>query len=148
MDNANEASGSQPKYASVARVSQKAQHLGHLAIFCTTRTAASESPRCCISTPTTILINAIHTIVLPDCHGDRCFTHEVPAAILTPGHSHCIDRCALRYRHRRRGSRIDWNGDILRQRLLFRASAPTVARHIRDYALDVERSHILPCSYL
>ena len=148
MDNANEASGSQPKYASVARVSQNAQHLGHLAIFCTTPTTASDSPRCCISTPTTILINAIHTIMLPNCYGDRRFTHGVPAAILAPGHSHCIDRCALCYRHRRRGCRIDWNGEILRQWLLFRASAPSVARHIRDYALDVERSHILPCSHL
>ena len=64
MDSANDANGSYPKYIRVASVAQKAQHLWHLATLKMTLEIAVVKPKCCISTATTIAINAIHTIAL------------------------------------------------------------------------------------
>ena len=64
MDNANDANGSYPKYMREESVSQNEQHWWHFAIFPIISEMASDNPRCCISTPVIMLINAIHAMTL------------------------------------------------------------------------------------
>lgn len=80
MDSANDMKISYPKYISTPSVSQKEQHLWHFAILEATLAIASDNPRCCISVPTIIDTNAIHTIILSNRYRERGFTyHRSPA---------------------------------------------------------------------
>lgn len=130
-----------------ANVVQNVAHLPHLAIFDATDSIASKNPKWYAMSVMTIAMIPVAT-TLRNRYSERCFADERTTARLARRSRNRVHRCALRNRYcRRRSSRCNRNRKVLRERLLLRAVATSVAWHVGDDALYVNRRDVLPRAY-